>query len=366
MLPSRIQPLHPRNPSSSSSSEDLLSSFLPHLYPDETSSCHGIPGQILLYASPLFGTIRIPVPDYAATSEKRDHDHSDDNDDEGVIGNTRQVGDVEVGRRLFAHYLWGGALVVAERIEEAERLRREEEEEDVRVGRTWSVRGQKVLEVGAGAALPSVIAALAGADIISITDHPSSAALRGAIQSCIAQNVSQETVRARISVHPHEWGVFFENSSKRGSGETENVGGKVIKFAADNKGTFTRIICADCLWIKDQHEHLVRSLLWFLKAPNKGSRGSEAATQDDGEYGIAWVVAGFHTGREIVASFFETAVSMGLVVEDIYERDINATSEMGEVTREWMPVREGEGPENRARWCVVAVLRKGVNDAQLS
>lgn len=73
------------------------------------------------------------------------------------------------------------------------------------------------------------------------------------------------------------------------------------------------------------------------------------------------MVAGFHTGREIVASFFETAVAMGLLVEQIWERDVNATSEEGVVTREWMPVRPGEGPENRARWCVVAFLRKGLN-----
>lgn len=75
---------------------------------------------------------------------------------------------------------------------------------------------------------------------------------------------------------------------------------------------------------------------------------------------MAWVVAGFHTGREIVASFFETAVRVGLVVEEIYERDVNATGDMGEVRRNWMPVREGEDAGNRARWCVVAFLRRQI------
>lgn len=73
--------------------------------------------------------------------------------------------------------------------------------------------------------------------------------------------------------------------------------------------------------------------------------------------GKVWVVAGFHTGRAIVAAFFETAVENGLKVECIYERDLNGvTEDGGEVRREWMPVREGEGPENRKRWCVIAVL----------
>lgn len=73
--------------------------------------------------------------------------------------------------------------------------------------------------------------------------------------------------------------------------------------------------------------------------------------------GKVWVVAGFHTGRAVVAAFFETAAQMGLVPECIYERDLVADAEDGgEIRREWKADREGEGPENRTRWCVVAVL----------
>lgn len=75
------------------------------------------------------------------------------------------------------------------------------------------------------------------------------------------------------------------------------------------------------------------------------------------EGGKVWVVAGFHTGRAVVAAFFETAALMGLVPECMYERDLNAITEDGsEVRREWKAVREDEGPQNRTRWCVVAVL----------
>jgi hypothetical protein len=120
--------------------------------------------------------------------------------------------------------------------------------------------------------------------------------------------------------------------------------------------------------MKDQHENLVRSLLWFLAPPDTDQRESEsssAAAENAGAEnrgkeggGIAWVVAGFHTGREIVASFFDTAEKMGMVVKAIWERDLNASSEEGEVIRDWIPVRKGEGPENRARWCVVAFLQR--------
>ena len=90
-----------------------------------------------------------------------------------------------------------------------------------------------------------------------------------------------------------------------------------------------------------QHENLARTMKWFL-APT----------------GKVCVVAGFHTGRAIVAEFFQTAVKMGLEIEKIYERDLNSSlEEGGELRREWVNEREGEGVENRRRWCVIAVLK---------
>lgn len=94
--------------------------------------------------------------------------------------------------------------------------------------------------------------------------------------------------------------------------------------------------------MSSQHENLVSTMKWFL-APG----------------GKVWVVAGFHTGRAIVAGFFETAVNNGLEIERIYERDLNAGGQDGkEVRRDWVSEREGEGPENRRRWCVVALLKR--------
>lgn len=108
-----------------------------------------------------------------------------------------------------------------------------------------------------------------------------------------------------------------------------------------------------------QHSNLVRTLLWFLS--DGKANGNETEIEDEGRI---WVVAGFHTGRAIVAHFFEKAVAMGLEIESIYERDLSAgqeeeaKEEQGEVRRAWEPVRAGEGPENRRRWCVIAVLKR--------
>ena len=116
---------------------------------------------------------------------------------------------------------------------------------------------------------------------------------------------------------------------------------------------------ADCLWMRSQHKNLVRTLLWFLR---KSTGIGDDGTREAEEGGKIWVVAGFHTGREIVASFFETAIQMGLVIEEIWERDVNAApgedGEIVEVKREWMPFREEEGPNERKRWSAIAVLRE--------
>jgi hypothetical protein len=182
---------------------------------------------------------------------------------------------------------------------------------------------------------------LASASYVTITDHPSSPAFLGAIEHNITENVPA-SLRPNIDSAPHEWGVL-END----------------EFAQKNKGGFTRIIAADCLWMLHQHSNLVKTLLWFL-SDGKGSGGQNNINEE----GRVWVVAGFHTGRAIVAHFFETAVAMGLEIESIYERDLNAgeeeeaKEEQGEVRRAWEPVRAGEGPENRRRWCVIAVLKR--------
>ncbi|KAB8270911.1 hypothetical protein BDV30DRAFT_157742 [Aspergillus minisclerotigenes] len=330
MLHSRLRPLpRRRTPLSSSpaapppdfhdedsvedeSAEDIFGAFLPHLFPDDAPSFHGDPGQHLLYSSPRYGTLQIMVPSYPNQSENRS--------EEIAAG---QRSDVDHGRKLFAHFLWSAAMVVAEGVEKAEHLASLRQlDPDTAM---WKVTGESVLELGAGAALPSVVCALAQASTVTITDHPSSPAFAGAIAFNVDHNVRKSPSTTEVIIKPHEWGTLDSDP-----------------WAVDKKGTFTRIIGADCYWMSSQHENLVNTMKWFL-APG----------------GKVWVVAGFHTGRTIVAGFFETAVNNGLEIERIYERDLNSGAEDGkEVRRDWAPEREGEGPENRRRWCVIALLKR--------
>lgn len=364
MLHSRLRPLprhhHPSTPTTSApapefqnedadcefdeSPEDLFGTFLPHLFPDDAPSFHGDPGQHLLYSSPRYGDLNIMVPSYPSSSQQRPEADS-------------SVNQVDEGRRLFAHFLWSAAMVVAGAVEEADTPTApgETETEAQRENRElWRIKGESVLELGAGkwplavdaihplqppnpnqtnafilltgAALPSVVCALANASRVVATDHPSSPALSGAIAFNVEYNLARRspTVVKAVSVYPHQWGLLDDS------------------FSTANKGAFTRIVAADCYWMRAQHENLVRTMQWFLSPGGK-----------------VWVVSGFHTGRAIVAGFFETALENGFVIERIYERDLIARSEDdGEIRREWAPIREGEGTENQRRWCVIAVLKR--------
>lgn len=61
--------------------------------------------------------------------------------------------DTEDGRRLFAYFLWSAALIVAQGMEETAAMEAEAEETKYVLHKDemrWSVKGENVLELGAG------------------------------------------------------------------------------------------------------------------------------------------------------------------------------------------------------------------------
>lgn len=78
------------------------------------------------------------VPSYPGESEKPN--------DEVAAGT--EGSSVEEGRKLFAHFLWSAAMVVAEGIEDADAhdaLGHRDGDKSM-----WRVKGESVLELGAG------------------------------------------------------------------------------------------------------------------------------------------------------------------------------------------------------------------------
>lgn len=151
MLHSRLRPLPRRQPPTEAvprpdfqeedenddEPEDLFSAFLPHLFPDDAPSFHGDPGQRLLYTSPLYGDLEIMVPSYPGQSEKRT---------EEIAAGMSEKNEIEEGRKLFAHFLWSAAMVVAEGIEKDAAAAADGSKNNG----IWTVKGESVLELGAG------------------------------------------------------------------------------------------------------------------------------------------------------------------------------------------------------------------------
>lgn len=174
-----------------------------------------------------------------------------------------------------------------------------------------------MLWVGTGVA--GITSILAGASRTVISDYPAPEILT-TLRSNVENNVPPTKLNP-ATVQGHEWGVLTDD------------------FSVANEKQFSIILCADCLWVMGEHHSLVRSMLHFLP---------ESANAR------VWIVAGFHTGRAALASFFDVATEEGLKVEEIWERDVDGNE------REWLKIRDG-GRENvteRKRWLVVAILRR--------
>lgn len=294
--------------------EDYLSTSLGVIFPDDVTNQHGDAEHSLIYASP-----KLPKPLLIELAEP-----------EG-----------ETDRRLFSHYLWNASLLLAEFIER-DSLEAESEETETGLGLgeglSFDTRGLSTVELGAGTALPSIMAGLLGAKSITVTDYPAPAVMK-TLRDNVARNIKPEfaplplpgndsssilPVTTDITVEGHEWGIFDSSSSS---------------FPASHAHTADRLFVADCLWMPWQHANLRRSINHFLKKTASAR---------------AWVVAGFHTGRAKMAGFYDAEALReegGVEIERIWERDCDG------VERAWDVEREDDITV-RKRWLVVAVLKR--------
>ncbi|GAO13226.1 hypothetical protein UVI_02025740 [Ustilaginoidea virens] len=289
--------------------EDFLSSSLGVIFPDDVTNQHGDAEHSLIYASP-----HLPQPLHLELA-----------DPEG-----------ETDRRLFSHYLWNASLLLAELMERdtlgLHGSGTGDGDAHARGGRdaSFCVAGKSVLELGAGTALPSIMAGLLGAQRVAVTDYPAPAVLK-TLEGNVGRNVRADrspagchaTPASSVVVQGHAWGEL--------TGPRESI-------CQSGRHAFDRVVAADCLWMPWQHQNLQRSISHFLKK-----------TPD----ARCWVVAGFHTGRDKMKGFFDPDAlgSHDLAVDTIWERDCNGQD------REWLWDRE-EDVTVRKRWLAVALLKR--------
>ncbi|KAF7542226.1 hypothetical protein G7Z17_g11766 [Cylindrodendrum hubeiense] len=279
--------------------EDYFSSSLGIIFPDDITNQHGDAEHSLIYTSPhLSKSLLIDLADPVKEDD----------------------------RKLFSHYLWNASLLLAEFVESDSLGVPLDNPRAAQESLSFDVKGLDTLELGAGTALPSIMGGLLGARRVVVTDYPAEPVLKTLrtnvvrnLQPAISPAGSSTTPADSVLVEGHSWGELEDS------------------FSTTHRHSFDRIIVADCLWMPWQHANLHRSIAFFLR---------EAADAR------CWVVAGFHTGREKMRSFYDADAlrEVGLEIEHVWERDCNG------VERPWDTEREDDVTE-RKRWLVVAALK---------
>jgi pimeloyl-ACP methyl ester carboxylesterase len=156
---------------------------------------------------------------------------------------------------LQANNLWLSAVFLADRVA--------------------STLSSTVVELGAGAGLPSIMAARAGARV-TCTDYDDPVVVGTIRRNFEADGPGDWAVRG------HSWGT------------------DVSALLARAPGGYDAVLLADTLWSSDKHGILLDSVCSLLRRPR------------DDEGGVVHVAAGLHTGRGPVARFIEMAEQRGL------------------------------------------------------
>eukprot|EP00771_Trimastix_marina_P002443 gnl/Trimastix_PCT/3574.p3 GENE.gnl/Trimastix_PCT/3574~~gnl/Trimastix_PCT/3574.p3 ORF type:complete len:216 (-),score=20.12 gnl/Trimastix_PCT/3574:1001-1648(-) len=90
---------------------------------------------------------------------------------------------------LWAHLIWNACVVMVDLFESSD----------------YAMQGKSVIELGAGAAVPSLICALRGASKVVITDYPEEALLDN-IRYNVRKNLGTECPPG-VSIEPYLWGT---------------------------------------------------------------------------------------------------------------------------------------------------------------
>ena len=171
----------------------------------------------------------------------------------------------------------------------------------------------RVLELGAGAGLPSILIAKTVRAVQMIaSDFPDDVLIR-----TLTDNVRNNGVSDQCRVVPYAWGTEVSSLTRE---------------------LFDVIVACDTLWNSELHPLFIDALCALLK------KTSDARIH---------LIAGLHTGRYTLQAFMDAARSAGLDIRNARERKVTS----GCVQREWSVSRaEAENERERRQWVVWITL----------
>ncbi|KAI1307684.1 nicotinamide n-methyltransferase [Mortierella claussenii] len=155
---------------------------------------------------------------------------------------------------LWGHHLWNAAKMFANWMDDHPELS----------------LGKTVLELGAGAALPSFVAAVNGASKVVITDYPDNDLISN-IQFNAEQVVPQQTQAGTVIVQGYLWGsntrplLVHLNPSMSTTTATVASTGAGITANTEPKQLFDTIILSDLLFNHSQHRSMLKTCKETLK-----------------------------------------------------------------------------------------------------
>jgi predicted nicotinamide N-methyase len=211
---------------------------------------------------------------------------------------------------LHASSIWQSSIHIADHIEY------------LQLDRFSDRRILRVLELGAGAGLPSIMIARSTPNAVVIaSDYPDENLI-----CTLSDNVRRNHASERCWTVPYAWG--------------NDISPLLTPFQQNSEGSalFDIIVAADTLWNPETHVQFINTLCICL------DRSPDAR---------AHLVAGLHTGRYTLQSFMNAVMMHKLQVERVVESEV-----MGGVQRPWDVTRaESEDERERRKWVVWMVLK---------
>ncbi|EIW79424.1 hypothetical protein CONPUDRAFT_59184 [Coniophora puteana RWD-64-598 SS2] len=267
--------------------EDILSSSLQTLY-DYAPITYSAPGSLFTYPPKHQSSSHTPVDSI----------------------NLRTPETHSANWSLHASAIWVASLFIADNIH---RLGLDEKTSN-------SDSPIRVLELGAGAGLPSILISKFYQNVsVVVSDYPDESLIR-----TLHQNVEENKASGRCTAAAYAWGMDTSTLTSAGA----------------SGGPFDVVIAADTLWNPDLHTPFIDTLARCLR-------------KDDGAR--IHLVAGLHTGRYTIQAFLNAVITkdIGLALESATEHEVS-----GQGQRTWDVDRaEGEDERERRKWVVWMILR---------
>ncbi|KAF9432693.1 hypothetical protein BGZ76_010444 [Entomortierella beljakovae] len=198
--------------------------------------------------------------------------------------------------KLMSHYVWNAALVMGEYIEAAEVI---------------DIRGKRVIEFGAGAALPGLLCVKKGAEFVTLTDYPDQAIVQNLERNWyenLVETTQDRDSRLHQSLESIQTEAYKSITSSTSISDTRvaieqrvkcavrgHAWGESVQEIMDciqngSSGKYHWILLADTLWVSEGHHSLLQSCSAVLDQTGK-----------------ILVCCGLHTGYAAVQRFLSLA-----------------------------------------------------------